>query len=103
MFQALREAKRVEEERRKQEALEEERKRLREIAAQREAAEQAEAAAAAAAAAATSSERRDSFAGLADLDEAEVENEMARLSQLAGKLNPKLHQPTNQQNTVGRV
>ena len=61
--QALREAKRVEEERRKQEALEEERKRLREIA-QREAAEAAEMEAAKAAV-----ERRDSFAGLADLDE----------------------------------
>ena len=66
--QALREAKRVEEERRKQEALEEERRRIQ---AQKE----AEAAAAAAAAEAASAEaaakvdRRDSFAGLADLDQ----------------------------------
>ena len=68
MSQALREAKRVEEERRKQEALEEERRRIQ---AQKE----AEAAAAAAAAEAASAEaaakvdRRDSFAGLADLDQ----------------------------------
>ena len=68
--QALREAKRVEEERRKQEALEEERRRIQ---AQKEAeasAAAAEAAAAAAAAeAAVKVDRRDSFAGLADLDQ----------------------------------
>ena len=71
MSQALREAKRVEEERRKQEALEEERRRIQ---AQKEA-EAAAAAASAAAAEAASAEaaakvdRRDSFAGLADLDQ----------------------------------
>ena len=69
--QALREAKRVEEERRKQEALEEERRRIQ---AQKEAeaaaaAESAAAAEAASAEAAAKVDRRDSFAGLADLDQ----------------------------------
>ncbi len=115
---ALREAKRVEEERRRREALEEERRRREEEERRRQEAE-AKGEGQSAMSEAGSEERlivgdveeeeaaeadmrerlrrKKSFAGLADMDESAAEQEMQKLSQLAGQLNPKLGAAEDQQ------